>query len=151
MREWFPAFTQLFFGAKRRRFLPGVSVCAKRLVQAVFQIVAGCGFLGSIPCVPLRQIFVIGAIMAKSGSKVPQIAILLESSYGASRSRLRGIFQYARLYGPWELRMITGGPSDQHLPNLKRWKGCGVIARDPDQETIEAILKAKLPLILIDP
>lgn len=89
--------------------------------------------------------------MAKTRSSVPQVAVLLESSHGASRNRLRGIFQYARLYGPWGLRMITGGPSDQRLPDPRRWKGDGVIARDPDDDTLQTIRAARLPLVLIDP
>lgn len=89
--------------------------------------------------------------MSKNRSNVPQVAVLLESSHGASRNRLRGIFQYARLYGPWGLRMITGGPNDQRLPDLRRWKGNGVIARDLDEETFQRIIGAKLPLVLIDP
>lgn len=89
--------------------------------------------------------------MPKFHPGVPQVAVLLESSHGASRNRLRGIFQYARLYGPWGLRMITGGPSDQQMPDIRRWKGNGVIARNPDEKTSRMILDSKLPLVLIDP
>lgn len=47
--------------------------------------------------------------------------------------------------------MITGGPNDQRLPDLRRWKGNGVIARDLDEETFRQISRSKIPLVLIDP
>jgi len=96
--------------------------------------------------------------MKKSGHRkktaqktIPQVAILLESSHEISRGMMRGILEYVRIYGPWALHMIAGGANDQRMPDLKKWKGHGIIARIPNPESAEDIVQAKLPTILIDP
>ncbi len=87
----------------------------------------------------------------KTRKKIPQVAILLESSHGISRGMMRGILEYVRVYGPWALDMIAGGANDQRMPDIKEWKGNGIIARIPNSESAEDIIQAKLPTILIDP
>ena len=82
---------------------------------------------------------------------IPQVAILLESSHEISRGMMRGILEYVRIYGPWALHMIAGGANDQRMPDIKQWKGNGIIARIPNSESAEDIVQAKLPTILIDP
>lgn len=82
---------------------------------------------------------------------IPQVAILLESSHEISRGMMRGILEYVRIYGPWTLHMIAGGANDQRMPDLKEWKGSGIIARIPNPESAEDIVHARLPTILVDP
>ena len=83
--------------------------------------------------------------------KIPQVAILLESSHEVSRGMLRGILDYVRLYGPWALHLDSGGASDQRLPDLKAWHGSGIIARIPSAHVAAEIVSAHLPTVLIDP
>ena len=88
----------------------------------------------------------------KSARKsIPQVAILLESSHGISRGMLRGILEYVRIYGPWALHTVAGGANDQRMPDLKAWKGSGIIARIPNAQSAEDIVNARLPTILVDP
>ena len=82
---------------------------------------------------------------------IPQVAILLESSHEISRGMMRGILEYVRIYGPWALHMIAGGANDQRVPDIKEWRGNGIIARIPNPESAEDIVQASLPTILIDP
>lgn len=83
--------------------------------------------------------------------KIPQVAILLESSHETSRGMLRGILNYVRLYGPWALHIISGGASDQKMPDLRAWHGSGIIARIPSERVAAEIVAANLPAVLIDP
>jgi LacI family transcriptional regulator len=83
--------------------------------------------------------------------KIPQVALLLESSHEVSRGMLRGILDYVRLYGPWALHLASGGASDQRLPDLKAWRGSGIIARIPNAQVANDIVTARLPTVLIDP
>ena len=80
-----------------------------------------------------------------------QVAILLESSHGASRGLLRGIIKYVRLFGPWGLHITTGGPGEQQLPALKKWGATGIIGRIPNETVAQAVVAAKLPTVLFDP
>jgi len=83
--------------------------------------------------------------------KIPQVAILLESSHEVSRGMLRGILDYVRLYGPWALHLDSGGANDQKMPNLKAWRGNGIIARIPNAHVAADIVAADLPTVLVDP
>ena len=83
--------------------------------------------------------------------KIPQVAILLESSHEVSRGMLRGILDYVRLYGPWALHLDSGGASDQRMPDLRAWRGTGIIARIPNAQVAGEIVAARLPTVLIDP
>ena len=83
--------------------------------------------------------------------KIPQVAILLESSHEVSRGMLRGILDYVRLYGPWALHLDSGGANDQKMPDLRVWRGSGIIARIPNGRVAAEIVAARLPTVLIDP
>lgn len=83
--------------------------------------------------------------------KIPQVAILLESSHEISRGMLRGILDYVRLCGPWALHIESGGSSDQKMPDLRVWRGSGIIARIPSPQVASDIVAAKLPTVLVDP
>jgi LacI family transcriptional regulator len=83
--------------------------------------------------------------------KIPQVALLLESSHEVSRGMLRGILDYVRLCGPWALHLDSGGASDQKMPDLKAWRGSGIIARIPNAQAAADIVAARLPTVVIDP
>jgi len=87
----------------------------------------------------------------RTRQKLPQVAILLESSHEISRGMLRGILDYVRLYGPWALHIVAGGASDQKMPDLKAWRGSGIIARIPNARVAADIVAARLPTVVIDP
>lgn len=87
----------------------------------------------------------------KTRQKIPQVAILLESSHEISRGMLRGILDYVRLYGPWALHLDAGGASDQKMPDLKAWRGSGIIARIPNAQAASDVVAARLPTVVIDP
>lgn len=87
----------------------------------------------------------------KTRQRIPQVAILLESSHETSRGMLRGILNYVHLYGPWALHIISGGASDQKMPDLRAWRGSGIIARIPNDRVATDVVAAELPTVIIDP
>jgi LacI family transcriptional regulator len=89
--------------------------------------------------------------MEKFRYQTPQIAVILESSHEISRGLLRGILKYVRIYGPWSVDIVIGGPQDQRLPNHQYWKGNGIIGRIPNQRVADEVVAADLPTVIIDP
>ncbi len=87
----------------------------------------------------------------KTRQKLPQVAVLLESSHEISRGMLRGILDYVRLYGPWALNIVAGGADDQKLPDLKAWHCNGIIARIPNDAAAADVVAARLPTVIVDP
>ncbi len=63
---------------------------------------------------------------------------------------MRGIFEYVRLYGPWQLNIVTGGAFEQKLPNFRFWKGSGIIANIYSRVLADAIARAHLPTVIFD-
>jgi len=73
----------------------------------------------------------------------------METSLEVSRLILRGIARYARTHGPWILEYISGGISDQRLP--EGWNGDGIIARIPSDQEAKKIAKNPAPKVILDP
>ncbi len=86
----------------------------------------------------------------KKRRKIPQVALLLDSCHETSRGMLRGIFEYVRLYGPWGLNIVTGGILEQKLPDLRFWKGAGIIANDYSRKMAHQIAETRLPTVIFD-
>ncbi len=82
---------------------------------------------------------------------IPQVAILLESSHGISRLMLQGILKYVRVHGPWSINTAVGGTRDLKLPDVRHWKGDGIIGRVPTDAVARDILASKLPAVLLNP
>ena len=82
-------------------------------------------------------------------SKVPKVALLIETSREYGRGVLRGIVRYARLHGPWAF-YITPGDFEQALPKMEQWGGTGIIARIANAKVADAILAAGLPVVAMD-
>ena len=82
---------------------------------------------------------------------MPQVAVLLETSHGISRMMLQGILKYVRVHGPWSIHISAGGTSDLHVPDLRHWKGTGIIGRVTTDAVARAIIASRLPAVLVNP
>ncbi len=82
-------------------------------------------------------------------SKVPNVALLLETSRGYGRQVAMGIARYARLHGPWSF-LLTPSDFEQEFPERGSWEGDGVIARLTTPRLEQALLEADLPTIVLD-
>jgi LacI family transcriptional regulator len=77
----------------------------------------------------------------------PQVALLLETSTEYGRGLLRGILRYARLHGPWSLR-ISPGHLRQELPKAASWRGHGIIARVASPGMERLIRSVRVPCVV---
>jgi LacI family transcriptional regulator len=84
-------------------------------------------------------------------AQMPQVAVLLESSQGVSRAMLHGILNYMRVYGPWSLNIAAGGTSDLKMPDIRLWKGTGILGRVTTDTVARDILASRLPAVLFNP
>ena len=82
----------------------------------------------------------------RTDSRVPQVALLLETSTEYGRGLLRGILRYSRLHGPWSL-CVAPGHLDQVLPKARSWNGAGIIARIRSPEIEKQIRLSGLPFV----
>lgn len=82
-------------------------------------------------------------------SKIPKVALLVETARGYGRDFLRGVVHYARLHGPWSF-YVTPGDFHQALPKMRQWGGTGIIARIVTPELGRAILASRLPTVALD-
>ena len=73
----------------------------------------------------------------------------METSLEVSRQILYGIAHYAKKHGPWILEYISGGISDQRLP--EGWDGDGIIARVPSEKEAKKIAGNPAPKVILDP
>ena len=82
-------------------------------------------------------------------SKMPKVALLVETARGYGRQVLHGIVRYARLHGPWAF-YVTPGDFVQSLPEMEEWGGTGIIARIETPQVAKAILATRLPVVAMD-
>jgi LacI family transcriptional regulator len=82
-------------------------------------------------------------------SKMPKVALLVETARGYGREVLHGIVRYARLHGPWAF-YVTPGDFVQSLPQMEEWGGTGIIARVATPQVAKAILATGLPVVALD-
>lgn len=82
----------------------------------------------------------------RRGFRIPQVALLLETSTEYGRGLLRGILRYSRLHGPWSL-YVAPGHLDQVLPREKSWRGDGIIARIHTKTLANLIRSTHLPVV----
>ncbi|HLY59929.1 MAG TPA: DNA-binding transcriptional regulator [Terriglobia bacterium] len=78
--------------------------------------------------------------------RIPQVALLLETSTEYGRGLLRGILRYAKLYGPWSLSFAPGH-LDQVLPAAGAWSGAGIIARIHSSKMEKRLRSMRLPMV----
>ncbi len=91
------------------------------------------------------------SVIRSTRKKMPQVAVLLETSHGISRMELRGIIRYVRVYGPWSIHNLVGGTSDLKMPDKRHWRGNGIIGRVPNDHVARQIVDARLPTVLFNP
>jgi len=79
----------------------------------------------------------------------PRVALLVETSGGYGRNVLAGVAEYSRLQGYWSFYLLPRA-HDQSLPDMKMWRGTGIIARIESPHVARTIAAAKVPLVGLD-
>ena len=90
--------------------------------------------------------------MLKTLKRIPRVLVIQETSVQPGRDKLRGIFNYAHLYGPWHLQLVHGRSGEQKPTDANDWKGYdGIIAGQMMFDLSGLLKRAHAPIVLIDP
>jgi LacI family transcriptional regulator len=65
--------------------------------------------------------------------RLPNVALLVETTRSYGREILRGVADYARVYGPWLFHMVNEPPV-RDVPPESEWSGDGIIAQPHQDE-----------------
>lgn len=77
----------------------------------------------------------------------PQVALIVDSTFGYGRNTLEGIAQYVREYGPWSLYFEPRNLANEIPSWLRRWKGNGIIGGLQNPTIVDAVLRTGLPVV----
>jgi LacI family transcriptional regulator len=80
-------------------------------------------------------------------SRLPHIALLIETSREYGRGLLRGVARYHQEHGPWSIYFEPHGLNERPPSWLKSWRGDGLIARVDDRRTADLISATGLPAV----
>lgn len=90
--------------------------------------------------------------MAKTLKRIPRVMVIQETSVQPGRDKLRGIFNYAHLYGPWHMHLVHGRSGEQKPTVASDWKDYdGIIAGQMMFGLADILEQTHTPIILIDP
>jgi len=90
--------------------------------------------------------------MLKVLHRIPRVMVIQETSVQPGRDKLQGIFNYAHLYGPWNIHLIHGRSGEQRPKGLDVLRGYdGIIIGQMMLELEEALGRVSRPTVLIDP
>ncbi|MFT3787311.1 MAG: XylR family transcriptional regulator [Tepidisphaeraceae bacterium] len=81
-------------------------------------------------------------------TKVPRVALLIESSNAYARGLLTGISEYIQERGAWTVYFHeTGRGIEGVAERLRGWDGDGVILRAEDEQTARAVAECRCPIV----
>lgn len=90
--------------------------------------------------------------MPKTLKRIPHVMVIQETSVQPGRDKLRGIFNYAHLYGPWHLHLVHGRSGEQKPTVLADWKNYdGIIAGQMMLDLANLLKRTHVPMVLVDP
>jgi len=84
---------------------------------------------------------------SRSISKIPRVAIWIETSRGYARGLIRGVADYVRQHGPWSIYFTPHGQFDPLPLWLRKWRGDGILARIENRRAARILVATRLPLI----
>ncbi|MFA5190084.1 MAG: hypothetical protein WC740_05115, partial [Verrucomicrobiia bacterium] len=90
--------------------------------------------------------------MANILKRIPRVLVIQETSVQPGRDKLRGIFNYTHLYGPWHLYLVHGRLGEQKpfsAADCKEYDG--IIAGQMMFDLADALKRARKPVVLMDP
>jgi hypothetical protein len=85
--------------------------------------------------------------VSRKTARIPQVAVLVDTSRSYGRDIVRGIRRYVAEHGPWSLYLE---PRDLHsrFPDwLKNWSGDGILARTIDETLLRHLKATKCPVV----
>ncbi len=90
--------------------------------------------------------------MLKVLKRIPRVMVIQETSVQPGRDKLRGIFNYAHLFGPWHLHLVQGRSGEERPTSADDWIAYdGIIAGQMMLDLADALKRTRTPIILMDP
>ncbi|MEA1950554.1 MAG: xylose operon transcription regulator XylR, partial [Planctomycetota bacterium] len=80
-------------------------------------------------------------------TKVPHVALLIETSRSYGRALLRGVRRYVSENGPWSVFMELRALESKVPGWLKDWHGDGILTRSNSHAMVDAIRATGLPAV----
>lgn len=84
---------------------------------------------------------------SRAKRRLPNVALLIETSRSYGRDVLRGIGDYARVHGPWLFYLSTESRPNV-VPSRDEWDGDGIIAQPhQDMELVRQLVNRGVPVV----
>jgi LacI family transcriptional regulator len=80
-------------------------------------------------------------------SRLPHVALLIETSRSYGRGVLRGVRRYLSEHGPWSVYLETRALDSQGPPWLKNWRGDGILTRTGSRALARLVRAADVPAV----
>lgn len=80
-------------------------------------------------------------------SRIPHVALLIETSREYARGLLRGVARYHQEHGPWSIFFEPHGLNHPPPTWLRKWKGDGILVRIDDRRMADAIIETGIPAV----
>lgn len=88
--------------------------------------------------------------MPKFLPTIPRVLVVLSTVHKARRDKLRGILEYARLHGPWDVQTVEAHPHIARLGSFRNWQPEGMIKDGSYAIPFRGLQAGKLPTVLLD-
>jgi LacI family transcriptional regulator len=79
--------------------------------------------------------------------RIPQVAVLVDTSRSYGRDIVRGVRRYVAEHGPWSLYLEPRDLRSSFPDWLRNWSGDGILSRTVDETLLRHLKAAKLPVI----
>jgi len=90
--------------------------------------------------------------MARMLKRIPRVMVVQETSVQPGRDKLRGIFDYVHLYGPWHVHLVQGRAGEPRPTSAAEMKDYdGIIVGQMMLDMEDALKRTRQPIILMDP
>jgi LacI family transcriptional regulator len=80
-------------------------------------------------------------------TKIPHVALLIETSRTYTRKLLRGVKRYISEHGPWSVFLELRALDSKVPPWLHNWHGDGILSRSFGQEMVDVITATGVPAV----
>lgn len=87
------------------------------------------------------------AALSVPPKRIPQVAVLVDTSRSYGRDIVRGIRRYVAEHGPWSLYLEPRDLRSSFPEWLKKWPGDGILARSVDETLVRHLKATRLPVI----
>jgi LacI family transcriptional regulator len=80
-------------------------------------------------------------------ARIPQVAVLVDTSRSYGRDIVRGIRRYVAEHGPWSLYLEPRDLCSGFPDWLRDWQGDGILSRTVDEALLRHLKVSKLPVV----